>query len=235
MFVLFRYVWRDRHRLQLDHPRQLDSPTQNNNTPNAITVSCFAYLVMQCSWFVTNPLLVVGLFHARQQHSTQARNCCKNVTGGWVEPALPVCSIGCTTATRQNLHRQLYKPNHLTISKFCARNFFMWSWKTIITICGGITTVAATATVLGIKELPRPAWASEVYEVAENMVELDSRLTSQQLDDTKLRLYQNLREQRQADRDENAIPTFLLKEQTELERQIDNLQNHLDNLRKATQ
>jgi len=110
----------------------------------------------------------------------------------------------------------------------------MWTWKKITSVAAGVVTLAGAATVLGVKEFPRPAWSSEVVELAGSLVELDSRLTSQQLDDTKLRLYQNQREQRKADREENQIPLFLLKEQTDLERIIDDLETRLNKLR-ATQ
>lgn len=107
----------------------------------------------------------------------------------------------------------------------------MPSWKVIVTTASGVTAVAGALAVFGVDEIPRPAFASEVIQLAGEVTELDSRVTSQQLDDAKLQLYQNRREQVTAEREHNAIPLFLLEEQTVLERRIDNLQHRLQKLR----
>lgn len=93
---------------------------------------------------------------------------------------------------------------------------------------GAIIAVAGVFAVFGVDEIPRPAWSSELKALAGNVVELDSRVTSQQLDDTKLRWFQNAREQKKFPDDD-----LLIEEQVSLERKIDELEYSLNELRDA--
>ena len=101
--------------------------------------------------------------------------------------------------------------------------------KTISMICGAVLSVAAVGTLIGIKEVPRPAWSNELIRVASDVTELDSRVTAQQLDDAKLRYYQNQREQSEYPRAN--VPDYLIDEQILLERRMDELEDRLDDLR----
>ncbi len=100
--------------------------------------------------------------------------------------------------------------------------------KAIAAVSAGIVSIAAALAVLGVNDFPRPAWSSELRELIGQHIELDSRVTSQQLDDTRLRWFQNDREQRQYPDDPN-----LLQEQIILDRKIDDLTNRLEELRDA--
>lgn len=102
--------------------------------------------------------------------------------------------------------------------------------KVIGLVSGTLVSVAGAFAVLEI-EFPRPAWSNELQELAENVIELDNVISSQQLDDTKLRLYQNQREQRLWKDESGTIPDFLINEKVLLERKIDNLENRLEKLR----
>lgn len=95
------------------------------------------------------------------------------------------------------------------------------------------TTVVAIAGAMAVFDLqvPRPAWAGEVQKLAAKVVELDSVVTSQQLDDAKLRLYQNQREQLKWDQSNGEVPEFLINERILLERKVDDLEDRLDDLR----
>ena len=101
--------------------------------------------------------------------------------------------------------------------------------KTVGILAGTVVSVAAALAVFGVERVPRPAWASEVFELAGSLVELDSRVTAQQLDAAKGRYYDNLREQDKYDAGEE--PDYLLDEQIFLERQIDDLEDRLEDLR----
>lgn len=101
--------------------------------------------------------------------------------------------------------------------------------QTISLVAGTVVAVAGALAVFGVKDVPRWAWHSEHVQLAGDLTELDSRVTSQQLDDAKLQLYQNQREQRKYPAGD--YPPILLDEQIDLERRIDDLQEHLDDLR----
>ncbi len=98
--------------------------------------------------------------------------------------------------------------------------------KTIATVAGAIVSVAAAMAVFGVKDVPRPAWSGELRELVGNVVELDSRVTSQQLDDTKLRWFRNHSLQL-----EHPGDATLQQEQVDLERKIDDLEDRLEELR----
>lgn len=85
--------------------------------------------------------------------------------------------------------------------------------------------------MLGI-EIPKPVFAGETKKLFLYISEVDNKITSEQLRDTKLRLYQNIREQQTYKNQANSVPNYLLNEQVELERRVDDLENHLDSLRK---
>lgn len=107
---------------------------------------------------------------------------------------------------------------------------FIKSWKTLTAIASGIIVISGALVILGI-EFPRPAWASEIKELSGYIVEVDNKVTSEQLDKAKLQLYRNLRESADyRDRGER-IPSFINQERVMLERSIDELQTHLDYLR----
>lgn len=101
---------------------------------------------------------------------------------------------------------------------------------TISGIASGIVAIAGVFALLDI-EIPRPAWAGEVRELNAKVLEIESTVTSQQLDDAKLRLYQNQREQIEWQQEIGTVPEFLLNEQVLLERKVDNLQDTLDDIR----
>ena len=102
-------------------------------------------------------------------------------------------------------------------------------FKTVGAIAAALVSIAAALALFGVTELPRPAWSSEVFKVAESLTELDSRVTCQQLDDVKLQYYQNLREQDSYETGQE--PDYLVTEQIILERRIDDLEVRLDYLR----
>ena len=97
-------------------------------------------------------------------------------------------------------------------------------------IASCVIAVAGAMAVFKI-EFPRPAWSAELKQLHSQVLILDSTLTSQQLDNNKLRLFQNKREQLSWYKETGTIPEFLLNEQILLERKIDDLQTHLDFLR----
>lgn len=99
--------------------------------------------------------------------------------------------------------------------------------KYVGSVAAVIVSVGGAFAVLGI-ESPRPAWASEIRLLQKQIFELDNIITSQQLDDTMLRIYQNLREQQLYINDNDPIPDFLLLEQTELESRKRELEDRLE-------
>jgi hypothetical protein len=92
-----------------------------------------------------------------------------------------------------------------------------------------IVAVSGALAVFGI-QTPRPAWSSELVLVEAKILELDNIITSQQLNDITLRLYQNLREQNNYTRSGEEIPAFLLQEQPTLEIQKRMLEQRLDRI-----
>ena len=104
------------------------------------------------------------------------------------------------------------------------------TWKIVASTATGLVAVATALTLIGL-EMPRPAWASELKALAGHVVALDNALTASQLDDTRLRLYQNERERRTYITDNLAVPQFLITERVILERQIEDLTQHLNSLR----
>jgi len=105
-------------------------------------------------------------------------------------------------------------------------------WKSITATATGLMSIIGVLTFLEIS-IPRPAWASELREIAEYLVDVDSRVTSQQLDEARLQLYRNIRERSGYERRDEEIPDFLTQERVILERRIENLQEHLDFLRET--
>ena len=103
------------------------------------------------------------------------------------------------------------------------------SIKTIGIITGTTVSIAAALAVFGVDNIPRPAWASEVIELAGNVTELNSRVTAQQLEDTRLRYYRNLSEQDQYA--PGSEPDYLIQEQTALETHMDLLESIMEELR----
>ncbi len=98
--------------------------------------------------------------------------------------------------------------------------------KTIATIAGAIVSVAAAFAVFGVEDVPRPAWSGELRELAGEVIELNSRVTAQQLDDAKLRWFRNHSLQL-----EHPGDATLQQEQVDLERRIDDLEDRLGELR----
>jgi len=107
-------------------------------------------------------------------------------------------------------------------------------WKSITTTATGIVAIAGALLVFDI-QFPRPAWASELKQLSGYILEIDNKVTSQQLDEAKLQLYRNIRERSTYERRQDPVPHFLIQERVILERQIDNLQDHLDSLRGENQ
>ncbi len=105
-------------------------------------------------------------------------------------------------------------------------------FKTLSVAAGAVLSMAAVATLLGVKDVPRPAWSNEMEQVAGDLIELDSRVTSQQLDDIKTQYYQNQREQREYEVE--PVPDYLIEEQIELERLQNELEHRLKELRETT-
>jgi hypothetical protein len=102
-------------------------------------------------------------------------------------------------------------------------------WKSITTVASGIVVIGGAIVVLDV-EFPRPAWASEIKQLSGYVIELDNKVTSQQLDEAKLQLYRNLRERSRYDASGESAPFFLTQERVILERQIETLQSHLKSL-----
>lgn len=106
------------------------------------------------------------------------------------------------------------------------------NWKKTLTAIGlvsaTIVSLGGAATVL---DVPRPVFAYELAQLSQEVIELDNIVTSAQLDDNRLRLYDNLREQDRYERSNTEVPKFLLQEQILLERKIDDLDDRLDNIR----
>lgn len=102
--------------------------------------------------------------------------------------------------------------------------------KTVSVISGVVLSVAAALAVFGVEEVPRFAWSSEVTTISEGLVELDSRVTIQQLDDTKQQYFQNTRERNKYPMGEEP-PPYLLDERILLERKMDDLEHRLEILR----
>jgi len=105
----------------------------------------------------------------------------------------------------------------------------MFYVKTISAVIGLLIGIVTIFSLFNIP-FPRPLWHSEIRPIKADIVELDNIVTSQQLDDAKLRLYQNEREQIQW-AEEGPAPEYLVQEKIILERKIDNLDNRLDNIR----
>jgi len=101
--------------------------------------------------------------------------------------------------------------------------------KTFSIVTGAALSAVALLAVFGVDNIPRPAWASEVIELAGNVTELNSRVTSQQLEDTRLQYYRNLREQDQ--HEPGSEPDYLIDEQAALESRMDLLESIMDELR----
>jgi hypothetical protein len=97
----------------------------------------------------------------------------------------------------------------------------------------GIVAISGALAVIGV-DTPRPAWASELQIAEAKIQELDSIITSQQLEDTTLRLYQNLREQNIYKREDDDIPNYLLEEQSDLEIRKFELEKRLDLIYQST-
>jgi len=97
-------------------------------------------------------------------------------------------------------------------------------------VAGTIVSVAGALAVFDI-EPPRPVFKSQLVQVQMQVLELDSIITSQQLNDQRLRLYQNERESQQWLTEEGFVPDWLLEERVLLESEIDALRNRLDVIR----
>jgi hypothetical protein len=108
-------------------------------------------------------------------------------------------------------------------------------WKrklTMISLAAGtIVSVAGALAVFNVTP-PDPVWQhelnGEIHYVEQRILELDSIVTSQQLDDARLRLYQNEREQTEWEMEQGFVPNFLIQERVLLEGQIESLQRRLD-------
>lgn len=97
------------------------------------------------------------------------------------------------------------------------------------TIAGAFVSISAALTVLNIS-IPRPAWAYEVVKLAGNIVELDSRVTTEQLNSTRKQWYENQRAQDHYEQEREKAPSFLLDEQLFLEQRMHELQMRLNDL-----
>ena len=100
--------------------------------------------------------------------------------------------------------------------------------KTITAIAASIVAVGGALAVLGVENVPRPAMSSELRELAGAHVELDSRVTSQQLDDAKSWQFKIKRELKVRPDDE-----LLIEELISTDRKINDLEHRLDELRSA--
>ena len=97
-------------------------------------------------------------------------------------------------------------------------------------VAGTVVSVAGALAVFDVT-IPRPVFASELITVQQQVLRLESVITSQQLSDRRLRLYQNEREQREWEELDGYVPDFLLNEKVELERIIDDLEHKLKTIR----
>lgn len=105
--------------------------------------------------------------------------------------------------------------------------------KQIATIAGTVTAIAGAAAVFGIKEFPRPAWASELKQLAGEVVTLKSSVTAQQLEAAKLSEYRNLSQQEAFKLEGKPVPQILVEEQIKLQSRVNELEDELENLRGA--
>lgn len=96
-------------------------------------------------------------------------------------------------------------------------------------VAGALTAIAGAFAVFGVP-VPRPAWAAELKQVEQKILEIDNIITSEQLDETTLRLYRNIREQQIYINRGEDIPDFLLSERSTLEGRQRVLQLRLDNI-----
>ncbi len=103
----------------------------------------------------------------------------------------------------------------------------MFKWVSGIT--AAFLGIVAVGAVLGLKDIPRPAWSTELLVLASNINELDQRVTSSALNELKLQYFQILREQKNYLPSE--IPDVLLDEQVILDLLIEEMQYKLDALR----
>lgn len=94
-------------------------------------------------------------------------------------------------------------------------------------VASAIVAIAAALALFNVP-VPRPVWASELQMVEGKLLELDNIITTDQLDDVTLRLYQNLREQNRYERIGDEIPDLLLQEQSTLEGRKRMLENRLE-------
>lgn len=101
--------------------------------------------------------------------------------------------------------------------------------KTIATVAGTITAVAAALAVFGVKDIPRPAWSGELKALAGEVVTLKSEVTAQQLEAAKFSWFRNKRQQ--AEYADHEVPNFLLEEQSKLETLMGQLEAELEDLR----
>lgn len=103
------------------------------------------------------------------------------------------------------------------------------TWTVIGTVAGALVAVGGVLSMFDIP-VPRPAWSDELIVVEGKIAELDQMLTSDQLSNTTLRLYQNLREQEKYVQDRIPVPDFLLNEQTMLESRKRTLEKRLEDI-----
>ena len=109
--------------------------------------------------------------------------------------------------------------------KHLASNIKLWG-----AVVASVVALYSGLAFFGI-EVPRPAWAAEVRSVQKQVIELGVDVTEREAEHTRLRMYQNEREQNTYTHERKPVPDYLLKERAELEAKLDRIQNELKVLR----
>lgn len=93
-----------------------------------------------------------------------------------------------------------------------------------------IAAVFATAAAVGM-QIDRPAWISEVQQLAGEVQKLDAQVTNEILRGVQARIYQNEREQQGYKSRGEPVPQYLIEDRARLERDRRYLERKLEELR----
>lgn len=94
---------------------------------------------------------------------------------------------------------------------------------------GAITGVLGAAATIGM-QVDRPAWKSEVVQLAGEVRQIDARITTETLNGVQTRIYQNEREQQAYQKRGEAVPNYLIQERARLESDRRSLERKLEEL-----
>ena len=102
-------------------------------------------------------------------------------------------------------------------------------FKVMGVIGGAVLTMVAIGAVLGLKDVPRPAWSNEVIKVATDLKVVNNRLTVDQLNGALRARNYNLEAQDKYQPGE--VPDYLLDSLADIESEIEFLKHLLEKLR----